>query len=87
MQHGKPLSETTNLTFPVSNVDGFTVHLERSFFGVRLKNDSNPHKYVGRNFSADEFIDGISQEQVVTNMEYVKVRYHKYKNIFGVYPS
>lgn len=74
LRRGEPLSETNTLNFPVSNVDGFTVHLERTFFGVRIKNVSDPHKYVGRNFSKGELIDGRSAEQVLTNMEYVKVR-------------
>lgn len=74
LRHGEPLSETTTLTFPVSNVDGFTVHLERSFFGVKIKNVSDAQKYVGRNFSKGELIDGRSPEVVLTNMEYVKVR-------------
>lgn len=54
----KSLPANLELTYPVADVSGFSVHLDRSLFGVRLQED-------GKNYT------GV--ESKITNMEYVKV--------------
>ena len=74
LREGKPLAEDTNLTFPVSEVGGFTIHMERNFFGMKLKNSlTDYNKYAGRKFKKGELIDGKTAYQVVTNIEDLQV--------------
>lgn len=53
----KSLPENLELTYPVADVSGFEVHLERSLFGVKLQEP-------GKQYS--------SVESRITNMDYVK---------------
>ncbi|KAI1716187.1 patched family domain-containing protein [Ditylenchus destructor] len=53
------LNPNTNLSYPVAYVEGFKLHTERMFFGVRLRNNST-----------SESEEGLAQ---ITNMEFVKV--------------
>ncbi|CAJ0953427.1 unnamed protein product, partial [Mesorhabditis belari] len=58
---GQNASQTTDLLFPVADINGYEVHLERSFFGVKSRPQSGG-KVAGK---------GI--ETVITNMDHVQV--------------
>ena len=74
LKEGKPLDDETILSFPVSKVSGFTVNLERSFFGLKKKPLPDYRKFVGRKFSDEENIEGNqTANHYVTNLAYVKV--------------
>ncbi|TKR58407.1 hypothetical protein L596_029855 [Steinernema carpocapsae] len=73
LRTGKPLSEGTNLTYPVATIEGFTVHLERLLFGVKKTDEPVKDAFVGRNISKNELVNNKTNAQLVTNMEFVKV--------------
>uniref|UniRef100_A0AC34RCR7 Uncharacterized protein n=1 Tax=Panagrolaimus sp. JU765 TaxID=591449 RepID=A0AC34RCR7_9BILA len=74
LKQGKSLDDEIKLLFPVSEIDGFTVHLERNFFGMKLKEKLNDYeKYVGKIFGNNESIDGMMPYQAVTNIEKLMV--------------
>uniref|UniRef100_A0A7E4ZUE0 SSD domain-containing protein n=1 Tax=Panagrellus redivivus TaxID=6233 RepID=A0A7E4ZUE0_PANRE len=74
LRNGTALDEDTQLQFPVSNVDGFKIHMDRTFFGIKVRNESTPvDKYEGRTFEKGELVDGMDQSQIVTNLDFVKV--------------
>ncbi|KAF8384299.1 ptr-5, partial [Pristionchus pacificus] len=58
---GENVSSMAKLHYPVANLNGFEVHLERSMFGVRTRPAGTPFSHS----------DGI--EQRITNMEHVEV--------------
>ncbi|KAK0405140.1 hypothetical protein QR680_017819 [Steinernema hermaphroditum] len=73
LRSGLPLSSTTNLTYPVATIGGFTVHLERLLFGVQVKEDPVKDEFMGRNITADELVNNKTNAQLVTNMDSVRV--------------
>ncbi|CAI4224901.1 unnamed protein product [Auanema sp. JU1783] len=56
--YNQSFSENTNLSFPVTNVNGFEIQLERSLFGVKMTAPNSTKNSI---------------EQQITNMDYVKV--------------
>ncbi|GMT33947.1 hypothetical protein PFISCL1PPCAC_25244, partial [Pristionchus fissidentatus] len=58
---GENITSMAKLTFPVANLNGFEVHLERSMFGVRTRPENGELMHS----------DGI--EKRITNMEHVEV--------------
>lgn len=74
---GKVRSEATNLTYPIAKITGFDVHLERNFYGVRLRSHTdsgNSHK--SSSSSREGSIRADSEEAIlktITNIEYVQV--------------
>uniref|UniRef100_A0A1I8ALK1 SSD domain-containing protein n=1 Tax=Steinernema glaseri TaxID=37863 RepID=A0A1I8ALK1_9BILA len=73
LRSGLPLSESTNLTYPVVTIGGFTVHLERLLFGVNVKEDPVKDAFVGRKIGPNEIVNNWTNAQLVTNMESVRV--------------
>ncbi|VDK70846.1 unnamed protein product [Litomosoides sigmodontis] len=66
--------EATNLTYPIAKISGFDVHLERNFYGVRLRPYANSGR--GRNSSRIDDSSVDSEEmilQMITNIEYIQV--------------
>nr|CAD2177355.1 unnamed protein product [Meloidogyne enterolobii] len=60
---GKRPSNSLNLTYPISRVNGFDLHLERNFYGVRLRNNNET-----RNKEDPE----VSQLSKFTNIEHIE---------------
>uniref|UniRef100_A0A914LDL8 Uncharacterized protein n=1 Tax=Meloidogyne incognita TaxID=6306 RepID=A0A914LDL8_MELIC len=61
---GKRPSNSLNLTYPISRVNGFDLHLERNFYGVKLRNNNET-----RNKEDPE----VSQLSKFTNIEHIEV--------------
>uniref|UniRef100_A0A915NG99 Uncharacterized protein n=1 Tax=Meloidogyne floridensis TaxID=298350 RepID=A0A915NG99_9BILA len=60
---GKRPSNSLNLTYPISRVNGFDLHLERNFYGVKLRNNNET-----RNKEDPE----VSQLSKFTNIEHIE---------------
>uniref|UniRef100_A0A914ZN15 SSD domain-containing protein n=1 Tax=Parascaris univalens TaxID=6257 RepID=A0A914ZN15_PARUN len=73
LKSGKELSQETTLTYPVAKIDGFEVHLERIFFGIRMKEIVNKKAYVGEKITPDKLPANTTYSQMLTNLEFVKV--------------
>ncbi|CAB3400636.1 unnamed protein product [Caenorhabditis bovis] len=58
LQKGEELSANTNLSYPLAKMNGFDIHLERSFFGVSLNSDNSTN---------------LLPHQKITNMNHVEV--------------
>lgn len=76
LQDGSPLSSDTTLTYPVAKIDGFDVHLERNFFGIKKKELSSKHTYVAQNITFDQLPANASYAQLLSNIDFVKVCVH-----------
>lgn len=62
---GKVRGESTNLTYPIARISGFEVHLERNFYGVRLR----PYGSIKKTPASSE--EDILR--TVTNIEHIQV--------------
>lgn len=68
VERGERLYSSVNLTYPIAHVgSGYTLHLERNFFGVRLEEgDAHRRPHHDSNHSIDPL-------SVVTPIRYVEV--------------
>uniref|UniRef100_A0A915PGG3 SSD domain-containing protein n=1 Tax=Setaria digitata TaxID=48799 RepID=A0A915PGG3_9BILA len=73
---GKARSEITNLTYPIAKIRGFEIHLERNFYGVRLRPYRNGSSY-DRNIDRSKTESATATEKAIlkaiTNIEYIEV--------------
>lgn len=75
---GKVRGGTTNLSYPIAKISGFDIHLERNFYGVRLRSDQSSENHRNRSSSGKGKTGSaaVSEEAIlraITNIEYVQV--------------
>lgn len=70
---GKRKSQLMNLSYPIAKIEGFDVHLERSFYGVKLRQDHiQAAKRNTTVYSSESELQLLSN---VTNIEYLYVSF------------
>uniref|UniRef100_A0A915BS05 SSD domain-containing protein n=1 Tax=Parascaris univalens TaxID=6257 RepID=A0A915BS05_PARUN len=67
---GKNRTQLTNLTFPIAKIGGFDIHLERSFYGVRLHNDVASDSPLNDSLSNDPEVRRLSR---VTDIDHIHI--------------
>ncbi|KAK6105478.1 Patched family protein [Brugia pahangi] len=74
---GEIRSETTNLTYPIAKITGFDIHLERNFYGVRLRPYANSGNFRNSSTSTSKTDSTSFTEdtilETITNIEYIQV--------------
>lgn len=70
---GEELSSDVMLTYPVSKIHGLSVHLERNFFGIKMKDMIKKDEFVGQNLTQDKLPVNTSYAQLLSNLDFVKV--------------
>ncbi|VBB26027.1 unnamed protein product [Acanthocheilonema viteae] len=75
---GEVRSEATNLTYPIAKITGFDIHLERNFYGVRLRpyaNRGDDHNSSRKNSTVDT--SRTDSEEIIlktiTDIEYIQI--------------
>ncbi|EJW80140.1 hypothetical protein WUBG_08951 [Wuchereria bancrofti] len=76
---GEIRSEATNLTYPIAKITGFDIHLERNFYGVRLRpyaNSGNLRNSSSSSSSSNRTdFTAFTEETIletITNIEYIQ---------------
>ncbi|KHN70711.1 Patched domain-containing protein 3 [Toxocara canis] len=67
---GKDRTRLTNLTYPIAKIAGFDIHLERSFYGVRLRRYDTSNSAPNDSISDDVEVSRLSR---VTDIEDVHI--------------
>ncbi|VDK31841.1 unnamed protein product, partial [Gongylonema pulchrum] len=67
---GKIRGESTNLTYPIARFSGFDVHLERNFYGVRLRPYKNVIAGAKKPLATASEMDTL---RAITNIEHIQV--------------
>ncbi|EFO14372.1 hypothetical protein LOAG_14149 [Loa loa] len=70
---GKKRSESTNLTYPIAKITGFDIHLERNFYGVRLRSYTNNTNNMDNSKIDSKAINEEIIMKTITNIEYIQV--------------
>uniref|UniRef100_A0A0N5B0M8 SSD domain-containing protein n=1 Tax=Syphacia muris TaxID=451379 RepID=A0A0N5B0M8_9BILA len=73
MKNGDANTTRNVLTYPVANIDGIELYIERNLFGVKLKNESASSENTNNTTSSFNTNYGDNYAQSLTNMDYVKV--------------
>uniref|UniRef100_A0A8R1I1V8 SSD domain-containing protein n=1 Tax=Caenorhabditis japonica TaxID=281687 RepID=A0A8R1I1V8_CAEJA len=69
----KRISKSTNLSYPLATMNGFDIHLERSFFGVILNENSKIKKENNNNSTELAITNSLPPHRAITNMKHVEV--------------
>ncbi|CAG9541022.1 unnamed protein product [Cercopithifilaria johnstoni] len=75
---GQVRSEETNLTYPIAKITGFDIHLERNFYGVRLRSYTNSGNNRNNNSNSSKVDSSRTDSEetilkMITNIEYIQV--------------